>query len=632
MANIKITELNEITEKTYNDVLPIVDLSADETKKVKVKDLVPLNVGSTNDNNYKVNFIKSKNLFDKDNTQWYRTNSTDFFTDVNTSTTAIRTNCFPIVGGKTYVVSGMPSGITLYRVRTYEGYNETYKATLTPTNNSFTLNSAVKYIHLYFSGTDLSDATNTLMANANIQLEEGSTATTYEAFKQNVINIDKVKYADTINVGFENNSFYKTNIIQSRNLFDKNNANILLGYVSVANQKIIIDNSSSKTLYISCKPNTTYTISKMASSTFVVCTATSVTNNTSVSNAINVGSSTTSYTITSGVNDKYLCVYYFSSSTTQTEQQILDSIQIELGSTATTYQPFVQKQMIVDNNKFTDSVNIGTEVDSSFRTNVLHSRNLFNKDGDTILLNTYILDSTQVIKSNNSTNSIYIPITGGKTYTISKKLSARFSVGTTKVLPTINVQTYDYIINNTATSITINTASDSKYLIVYLYNSGSDTLTFQQILDSVMINEGSTTLDYEPYITSSINVDGEEIYSKPVVLWRNSSPTSTFAPQTITLNDNLSNYEYYEILFYNGTTNTLSFSSGKVLSGTSPSYILYHSGIESGAVGNIRVRPITSVSDTQIVFDKAYQKVYNSNAITENNALDIPYRILGYKE
>lgn len=44
MANIKITELNGITKKASDDVLAIVDVSADETKKIAVGDLLDKNV------------------------------------------------------------------------------------------------------------------------------------------------------------------------------------------------------------------------------------------------------------------------------------------------------------------------------------------------------------------------------------------------------------------------------------------------------------------------------------------------------------------------------------------------------------------------------------------------------------
>lgn len=44
MANIKISELNSLTDKAYDDLIPIVDSSANETKKISIDKLVDNNV------------------------------------------------------------------------------------------------------------------------------------------------------------------------------------------------------------------------------------------------------------------------------------------------------------------------------------------------------------------------------------------------------------------------------------------------------------------------------------------------------------------------------------------------------------------------------------------------------------
>ena len=46
MANIKISELNELynAQKDYGDYVPIVDTSANETKKISVQNLIPSNI------------------------------------------------------------------------------------------------------------------------------------------------------------------------------------------------------------------------------------------------------------------------------------------------------------------------------------------------------------------------------------------------------------------------------------------------------------------------------------------------------------------------------------------------------------------------------------------------------------
>lgn len=42
MANIKISELNNISEINTNDIIPIVDISADETKKISMGNILDL--------------------------------------------------------------------------------------------------------------------------------------------------------------------------------------------------------------------------------------------------------------------------------------------------------------------------------------------------------------------------------------------------------------------------------------------------------------------------------------------------------------------------------------------------------------------------------------------------------------
>jgi len=44
MANIKISELNSLSKKDYEDLVPIVDISANETKKISIEELVDNNV------------------------------------------------------------------------------------------------------------------------------------------------------------------------------------------------------------------------------------------------------------------------------------------------------------------------------------------------------------------------------------------------------------------------------------------------------------------------------------------------------------------------------------------------------------------------------------------------------------
>ena len=47
-------------------------------------------------------------------------------------------------------------------------------------------------------------------------------------------------------------------------------------------------------------------------------------------------------------------------------------------------------------------------------------------------------------------------------------------------------------------------------------------------------------------------------------LWTNSSPTSSFAQQTISLGDNLSNYQYVRVRYRCSTTNSTTWESAMV--------------------------------------------------------------------
>ena len=129
--------------------------------------------------------------------------------------------------------------------------------------------------------------------------------------------------------------------LKSKNLFDKNNANIIKCGISYHK---INASDSNRLLYISIQPNTTYTIQRRNDGNvnrFRAGTCSIVpANGVDLDNAIETDNAE-SITITSRENDTYLAVmYYRTQETILTEQQILDSIQIEEGSTATTYEPY----------------------------------------------------------------------------------------------------------------------------------------------------------------------------------------------------------------------------------------------------------------------------------------------------
>jgi len=154
-------------------------------------------------------------------------------------------------------------------------------------------------------------------------------------------------------------------------------------------------------------------------------------------------------------------------------------LQIEVGS-ATTYQAYNGKDYEVN----------------------LSNNNLFDKNNANILNASF---SNANITSSSNAKTLYVPITGGKSYIINKIQSERFRVGTTQNIPAINGTIIDYIENTTATSILILTSKNANYLVVYYFLNGTDTLTEQTILNSISIYDLSTYNSLLPIEYGSIS-------------------------------------------------------------------------------------------------------------------------------
>ncbi len=173
-------------------------------------------------------------------------------------------------------------------------------------------------------------------------------------------------------------------------------------------------------------------------------------------------------------------------------------------------------------------------------------------------------------------------------------------------------------------ALNFSTTEASVYIRIYS-NSLSSANTGSVAFSNIQVEEGSTATTYEPYVETGINVDNELWYSKPKVLWTNSAPTSQFAGQTITINDDISNYKYYEILFFHGTdSGSWCMSTGKIPSNfktrfTTPRHYLGY-------------REVT-ITNTSAVFGNyiQYPTYGSSSGSVSNNAAAIPYQILGYK-
>lgn len=182
------------------------------------------------------------------------------------------------------------------------------------TTYTFTTPQNCNKLIVGFSNINGDTNINTLVSQ--IQLEERLEATRYETYKENNILVN----------------------FNKPNLFDKNNANILNAYLAGATSSII-EQQKSKTLYISCNSNTTYTIKKISSENFNIATTIEEPTYGTIyeDRWIRPNKDVTEHSYTTNANAKYLLLQYSDSSNTIDEQEILDSIEIYEG-----YEPYYE--------------------------------------------------------------------------------------------------------------------------------------------------------------------------------------------------------------------------------------------------------------------------------------------------
>lgn len=123
------------------------------------------------------------------------------------------------------------------------------------------------------------------------------------------------------------------------------------------------------------------------------------------------------------------------------------------------------------------------------------NKNWFDKD-NAHSINAYINTTTMKFALSSTVKTYWIACQPNTTYTIQKILSKQFRVGTSNEIPSVDSSLLQAFQNNDITQYTITTDSQAKYLCINIRNSSSDTLTEQEILDSIQIEKGSTATDY----------------------------------------------------------------------------------------------------------------------------------------
>lgn len=229
---------------------------------------------------------------------------------------------------------------------------------ITVTNGYYTV------AHRYQSSSNLNHP-----IDYNWQIEKGSTATPYAPYSPNGIYTDGIQ---------------ETVTVTGKNLFDVNNVEIQEGTAINADGSLVSNNSVNTCItYISVKPNTTYTISGDILGTYASFfrLAQYKADKTFIIRSEDSTGQRSSYPFTTGANTYYIRFHYIKSAS-------LNTYQLELGSTATSYEPYTVLGTTTAENLF--AINTYKDVQEVLAGNV--TRNIGVK----------VLDGTEDWTYNNS--------------------------------------------------------------------------------------------------------------------------------------------------------------------------------------------------------------------------------------
>lgn len=132
-----------------------------------------------------------------------------------------------------------------------------------------------------------------------------------------------------------------------KNLFDKDKANYIGAWLGTNGNINALDRI--KLYYVECKPNTTYTISKILSKYFRIGYGNDIPKTGETVNASVGDANKSSLTITTNDVAKYLYFnVYDNTQDTLSEEEILNTVQLEASNSATSYEPYKSNILTVN--------------------------------------------------------------------------------------------------------------------------------------------------------------------------------------------------------------------------------------------------------------------------------------------
>lgn len=454
-----------------------------------------------------------------------------------------------------------------------------------------------------------------------------------------VADINKVK-ADDMNyikynlphISNEVDSSYNTNLIKTKNLCDEI---FELGNINDSGVESTSTNTYRSVNYYNVKGGSTlicsYTATTGTKLNWVACYDE---NKTFITRLTDIQQ--TAFTLANNV--AYIRIGFYK--TSNIERSDFSDVMLVYGNTPETYEAFVTNSIVVENEKFTDTLNVGAFVDGTKRLNVLNSKNLLlnKQNSQTINGLTITRNSDGTLKINGTANaqtelyfigdtSIYYlfdELKAGNTYTYSCVPNNSNNYKAYMTVKHSN-NTYDYN-EDSGNGVSVAIQSGDTYRIFLRIVNGA---TLDNIIFSPMIEKGNTKTSYEPYATPSIVVDNDEIYSKGVVLYS----SSTGSNGSITLSDNVSNYKYLEIFFDSGSTASRVVSQKVDLSlGTGTSLFKWSCDSSGSVYAFIRDIKISGTTIENFSSGANYSAITYSATLSKTNTNSIYiFKVIGYK-
>lgn len=134
----------------------------------------------------------------------------------------------------------------------------------------------------------------------------------------------------------------------------------------------------------------------------------------------------------------------------------------------------------------------------------VYGKNLFDKD-TMIISGAYVSGTGQYITTASTEKTAVIPVPKNSTVTFSKIVTSILRVGLCTVYPTSGTQLVSFQDVSNKMSFTAATGNNS-FLVVFFYNNSGETVNYEEVINSIQLEIGSTVTNYEPYTAQTVTV------------------------------------------------------------------------------------------------------------------------------